>query len=136
MEKLTFTLDLSIEQVASLAAQDALPIPSLDLEAIVPTTSSFSPQPAYRRDSSSVTTPPRAMAQPSYSSDDPWQTSRIPETNGGNASLTNGAPSSVSGTGLPRDWWKRQDRVQVQMLGMHGFILNKYMLYAVSVDVS
>ncbi|KAL5513289.1 MVP1 [Sanghuangporus vaninii] len=118
--------DISIEQVASLAAQDALPVPSLDLGAIAPATSTFSS----RRDSM-VTSPHDAM-QPTYSSDDPWQ--RVTDTNGGNASLVNGAPSSVSGTGLPREWWRRQERVQVQLIGMQGFILKRYMLYAVASD--
>ncbi|OCB87801.1 hypothetical protein A7U60_g5124 [Sanghuangporus baumii] len=129
--------DISIEQVASLAAQDALPVaslaaqdalpvPSLDLGAIAPATSTFSS----RRDS--VVTSPRDAMQPIYSSDDPWQ--RVTDTNGGNASLVNGAPSSVSGTGLPREWWRRQERVQVQLIGMQGFILKRYMLYAVASD--
>ncbi|EJD07688.1 uncharacterized protein FOMMEDRAFT_143983 [Fomitiporia mediterranea MF3/22] len=123
--------DLSIEQVASLAAQDALPTPSLDLDAIAPTQSSFSSTP-YQSDTIVAPTPARAMANPSYSSDDPWQ--RGSEVNGANASLTNGAPSSVSGTGLPRDWWRRQERIQVQLIGMQGFVLNRYMLYAVASD--
>lgn len=71
--------------------------------------------------------------QATYSSDDPWQ--RVADTNGGNTSLVNGAPSSISGTGLPREWWKRLERVHVQLVGMHGFILNRYMLYAVASDV-
>ena len=107
-------------------------MPSLDLGAIAPSNSIFSPSPAYRRNSAAIA--PQDAAQNSYSSDDPWQ--RVSEVNGGNASLTNGAPSSISGTGLPRDWWKRQERAQVQIVGMHGFILNRYMLYAVASDVS
>ncbi|KAH8108346.1 hypothetical protein DFH11DRAFT_1634540 [Phellopilus nigrolimitatus] len=126
--------DLSIEQVASLASQNALPIPSLDLDAVAPSTSSISSQAIYHKDSSAVSAPARVVSQPSYSSDDPWQTPRFPEANGGGASLTNGAPSSVSGTGLPREWWRKQERVQVRLLGLHGFILNRYMVYEISSD--
>ena len=54
----------------------------------------------------------------------------------GAGSLINGAPSSVSGTGLPKDWWRRQERVQVRLLGPQGFILNRYMVYEISTDVS
>ena len=54
---------------------------------------------------------------------------------GGGVSLTNGAPSSVSGTGMPREWWRRQERVQVKLLGPQGFILNRYMVYEISTDV-
>ena len=115
--------DLSIEHVASLAAQNALPIPSLDLDAIVPPS---------RRDT--LTHPDtRGAPQPSYS-EDPWQNPRFSD-NGTNGSLTNGAPSSISGTGLPRDWWKRQELVQVRIAGLHGFVLNRYMLYEVSSEV-
>ena len=124
---------MSIEQVASLAAQDALPVPSLDLGAIAPTASALSSSQPYRSDSTIVS--PRPMGHPSYSSDDPW--SRVTETtNGGNPSLTNGAPSSISGTGLPKDWWRRQERVQVQLVGMQGFILHRYMLYSIASQVS
>lgn len=126
--------EVSIEQVASLTARNELPIPTLDLEAIAPTASSFTSQSGYRNNSSAAPTPPRPLANPSYSSDDPWQ--RVSDGIGGNSSLTNGAPSSISGTGLLRDWWKRQERVQVQLIGMHGFILNRYMLYAVASEVS
>lgn len=87
----------------------------------------------------------RASA-PAYSSDDPWSApSRLGATGGGSAnvndtagqaSLTNGAPSSVSGTGLPRDWWKKQEKVAVNFLGQQGFILNRYMVYEVITEVS
>ncbi|THH05409.1 hypothetical protein EW145_g4817 [Phellinidium pouzarii] len=125
--------DLSIEQVASLAAQNALPIPTLDLEAIAPTISSISTPAVYRRDSSAIAAPGRIESQPSYS-DDPWQTPRFPAVNGGAAGSVNGAPSSVSGTGLPREWWRRQERIQVRLLGLQGFILNRYMVYEISSD--
>lgn len=45
-------------------------------------------------------------------------------------------PSSVSGTGLPSGWWKRQEKVTVQFAGQQGFVLNRYMVYGVSTEVS
>ena len=134
--KLTFLLDLSVEQVASLASQNALPIPTLDLDAIQTSTSSMSP--AIFRSTSGVPVAPspiRAPTQPPFSSDDPWTTPRF-QGDGAVPSLINGAPSSISGTGLPKDWWKRQERIQIRMTGLQGFILNRYMVYEISSDVS
>lgn len=48
----------------------------------------------------------------------------------------NGAPSSLSGTGLPKDWWKKQENVNVNILGQQGFILNRYTVYEVLSEVS
>ncbi|PAV19659.1 sorting nexin mvp1 [Pyrrhoderma noxium] len=121
--------DLSIEHVVSLASQNDLPIPSLDLEAIAPSTSSFAASDRFRKDSTGT----RAVSQASYSVD-PWQTPRFSDNNGTDTSIINGAPSSISGSGLPRDWWKRQDHVQIRIQGMQGFILNRYMLYEISSD--
>lgn len=44
-------------------------------------------------------------------------------------------PSSVSGTGLPSGWWKRQEKVTVQFAGQQGFVLNRYMVYGISTEV-
>lgn len=126
--------DLSIEQVAVLAAQNDLPIPSLDVDAIVTSTSAITSPGMYRRDSGPVSS--KRNAQPAFS-DDPW-TTPFPTTGeaSGAGSLLNGAPSSLSGTGMPKDWWRRQERVQVRLLGPQGFILNRYMVYEVSTEVS
>lgn len=123
---------MSIEQVASLSSQNALPIPSLNLDALAPSTSTFtSPAPP------AVRSVPVARA---YSSEDPWSAAaRYASSPGGMAggagSVTNGAPSSISGTGLPPEWWRRQARAEVRLLGPQGFILNRYMVYEVSSDV-
>ena len=85
--------------------------------------------------SASLVRPPA----PAYSSDDPWATYGVttPSVGGGGAgSFRVGAPSGVSGTGLPRDWWKRQEKVTVTALGQQGFILNRYMVYEISSEVS
>jgi sorting nexin-8 len=116
--------DVSIEQVAALASQNTLPEPSLDLSSLQPSTSDFTtPTPAYRPPA------PRSPA-PNYTTDDPWNTARF-TAEPGNDSLTNGAPSSLSGTGLPKDWWKKQETVNVNILGQQGFILNRYTVYEI-----
>lgn len=127
--------DLSIEQVASLASHNMLPEPSLDLDALPQTTSTLASSPtSYRRDSG-PTVPSRSPAPP-YTSDDPWATTRFPSSGPEGTSVTNGAPSNLSGTGLPKDWWKRQERINVNILGQQGFILARYTVYEISSDVS
>ncbi|KIL69242.1 hypothetical protein M378DRAFT_98592 [Amanita muscaria Koide BX008] len=118
--------DVSIEQVAASASQNALPEPILELDKLQPSTSTF-------------TTPVR---MPTYS-EDPWNTNpKYPTTivtPSGAYGIprpveTNGVPSSLSGSGLPRNWWKKQETVKVSILGHQGFILNRYMVYEVSTD--
>jgi sorting nexin-8 len=62
--------------------------------------------------------------------------SAVPGNDGARGSLTNGAPSSLSGTGLPKDWWKKQETVNVNILGQQGFILNRYTVYEVISEAS
>ncbi|KAG6909029.1 hypothetical protein DXG01_002303 [Tephrocybe rancida] len=131
--------DVSIEQVAALSSQNTLPEPALDLSQFQPSTSVFlPPTPNYRQDSSNTI---RAPA-PAYSSDDPWNTNPRfgppPGSAGGfdgtRGGLTNGAPSSLAGTGLPKEWWRKQEVIRVNLLGPQGFILNRYMVYEVSTN--
>jgi sorting nexin-8 len=131
-------LDISIEQVAVLAAQNELPEPSLDLSAVPPSFSDFA---TARQD---VFPPPL----PAYSSEDPWNTAtRTPPAhrplNGditggilGEPATSNGMSSSVSGTGLPPKWWMNLESVTVNIKGQQGFILNRYMVYDVTTIVS
>jgi hypothetical protein len=117
-------IDISVEQVAQLAQQNTLPEPTLDLSALsAPSTIEY----------------PRQRAQTVYAADDPWHTSGFggnepgaPQSSAG----TNGAnPSSVTGSGLPKNWWNKQEKVTVKFVGQQGFILNRYMLYEISTDV-
>lgn len=133
-------LDVSIEQVAKLAEQNTLPEPSLDLSQLHAAPSTFT----FNRQTSNPVL--RAPAPP-YSSDDPWSApSRIAGGGGGGGvsttndtteqtTITNGAPSNVAGSGLPREWWKRQEKVAVNFGGLQGFILNRYMVYDVVTEV-
>ncbi|KAF7309773.1 Sorting nexin [Mycena indigotica] len=109
--------DVSIEQVAALSSQNTLPEPTLDLNRLPPSTSTFSPI-NYRQNTATSFTP-----------DDPWNTnSRV--TPGFDAPPP--LPSSLSGTGLPSYWWKKQETVNVTLLGPQGFILNRYMVYEIT----
>lgn len=124
--------DPSIEQVAALASQNALPIPRLDLSSFRNPADTAAP--SYNRGDTMDTTPQRPHTHspaPAYSSDDPWQIHAR-----GSVGTNNGAPSSLEGTGLPKEWWKRQERVNVNLLGPQGFILNRYMTYEIASEVS
>ncbi|KAJ8469126.1 hypothetical protein ONZ45_g16999 [Pleurotus djamor] len=131
--------DVSIEQVASLSSQNELPEPKLDLDSLKPSTSTFvAPVPTYHRQN---TIDPWSMGPGSNlrfggataptavvpgANPDVFDTTR--------GSLVNGAPSSLAGTGLPREWWKRQETVRISILGQQGFILNRYTVYEISTD--
>ena len=114
--------------MAALAQENALPQPALDLSSLPPSNSSFQDimqMPA---------TAPRV-----YAAEDPWNSRftspNAPPKAANIGSISNGAPSSISGTGLPRDWWKKQETVYVNVLGQQGFILNRYLVYEISSDV-
>lgn len=118
-------IDISIEQVAALASQNALPEPSLDLTAVISTNSTLIPG----IDSTNI---PHSPA-PEYSSDDPWTANfrNISQVNGSTA-----APSSLTGGGLPSEWWKRQDKATIDIIGQQGFLLTRHMVYLVETTVS
>ena len=118
--------DLSIEQVAALASQNNLPEPSLDLSALGSNPSTFS--------STLPPTLPRSPA-PTYSSDDPWNSPFRSSQGYTNGSTTGTISTSLSGGGLPPDWWKRQETVAVNMVGQQGFLLNRHMVYSITTNV-
>ena len=125
-------IDVSIEQVAALSSQSTLPEPTLDLTRLHPSVSNIIPTvPTTRK------TPLRASL-PSYSSEDPWNSNTRFTGLPSNVTdiLPNGMPSTLAGSGLPKDWWKKQESIQVTILGQQGFILNRYMVYEISSEVS
>ena len=123
-----YLTDISIEQVAALGAENKLPIPSLNLDALSPSTSAFS---------TPYTVRPSA---PGYLPEDPWN---FPRNNNGpsdlnlprSATTVNGT-STLSGSGLPRDWWKRLETVTVTIQGQQGHLLHRYTVYEITTDVS
>jgi len=122
--------DPTIEQVAALAVQNTLPEPILDLDRLH---ASNSTMPSYRQNS---VDPWDTTARYNFTPSNP---STIPGT-GNNAALTpgiiNGLHSTLSGTGLPPQWWERQQSVRVTILGQQGFILNRYTVYEIATEVS
>jgi sorting nexin-8 len=60
----------------------------------------------------------------------------VPGPAGPSDTPPSGGPSVVAGSGLPDGWWKNQSKVQVNLLGLQGFILNRYTVYEVVSDVS
>ncbi|PVF93930.1 hypothetical protein CPB86DRAFT_789597 [Serendipita vermifera] len=116
--------DVSIENVASHAQQNELPVPNLDATAL----SSIA--------TSTVKTsfpPPRPG--PTYNSEpDPWTTSRgvWAGTSGITANVTTGlASASILSSGLPPHWWKGLEQVNVTFHAQQGLFFNKYTLYSV-----
>ncbi|KAF8751874.1 PhoX homologous domain, present in p47phox and p40phox [Rhizoctonia solani] len=100
--------DVTIEQVAQAAQQNALPEPSIDLTRLSTTTSTLGYNPS----------PPPAL--PSF---EPAQQSPP------------GAGTSLLSSGLPTGWWRRQDSAIVTIIPeKQGFLLNRYFVYAVQTE--
>lgn len=111
--------------VAALAQENMLPAPELDLASLAPSTSAFGQYPVEVR----APAPVRAY------SEDPWNVPKFPGTSTITPNITNGTTSNIAGTGLPREWWRKQDNVTVNILGQQGFILNRYLVYEVATEV-
>ncbi|KAG1746553.1 uncharacterized protein EDB91DRAFT_1117571 [Suillus paluster] len=115
--------DISVEQVAALAAENSLPEPFLNLDTLQPSTSAFStPYTTYRQ-----------------ATLDPWSVPRLASNGGGPdfatprsaTTINGGAASSLAGSGLPKEWWNKQESVEVTIQGQQGFILNRYTVYEI-----
>lgn len=126
--------DISIEQVAALAAENDLPIPALDIDTLQSRSSTFSsPYMPYRQNTMTTFRPP------TFAPEDPWNVSRYPnqgtyDFSQPRTSSTNGLTSTFAGSGLPRGWWNRQETAEVKILGQQGFILNRYTVYEIKTD--
>lgn len=129
--------DVSVEQVALLAQQNTLPEPTLDISVLsygtAPSSTLGLGNPSGGSGSTALRNSP-AVAPPT---DDPWTTGRFgtgtssPHPFGG---LNGAPPSSVAGSGLPSGWWKRQEKVSIQFGGQQGFVLTRYMVYAITTE--
>ena len=124
-------IDVSIEQVAALASQNTLPDPSLHLDSLPSSTTNVAVLQLSRQNPTRET-PNRA---PSYNHENPWN-GVVPGVTAPPQTPYIGGPSVVAGSGLPDGWWKSQAKVQVNLLGLQGFILNRYTVYEVVSDVS
>ena len=122
---------MSIEQVAALASQNTLPEPALHLDSLPSSTTNVAALQLSRQNPTRET-PNRAV---SYHPENPWNALNHGVT-GPLHTHSGGVPSVVAGSGLPDGWWKNQAKVQVNLLGLQGFILNRYTVYEVVPDVS
>lgn len=122
---------MSIEQVAALASQNTLPDPSLHLDSLPSSTTNVAALQLARQNPTREA-PHRAT---SYNTENPWN-GVVPGVTGPPHAPTSPGPSVVAGSGLPDGWWKNQSKVQVNLLGLQGFILNRYTAYEVVSDVS
>jgi sorting nexin-8 len=127
-----------------LSSQNELPEPTLNLDSLQPSASAFAASIPNFKPDSTIRSP-----APQYSADDPWDASArhvsAPpnmsgfDSNAGRGFSTGGfssAPSTLTGTGLPKEWWKKQKGINVTIQGQQGFILNRYTVYQISTDVS
>ncbi|KAH7105765.1 hypothetical protein BKA62DRAFT_826193 [Auriculariales sp. MPI-PUGE-AT-0066] len=111
--------DISIERVAALAQENAMPDPSLDLSGIA--ASAFNNFGA-DTNTSTYTAP-----------DDPWT---MP-INNALPDIISGLPTPASatiGTGLPMDWYRRQESVSITLHGQEGFFLSRHTVYEITTD--
>lgn len=125
------TVDVSIEQVAVLASQNTLPEPSLHLDSL-PSSATNIAALQLTRENPTREIPHRS---PTYHPENPWN-GTIPGVTAPSQSPYSGGPSVVAGSGLPDGWWRNQSKVHVNLLGLQGFILNRYIVYEVVSDVS
>jgi len=121
--------DVSIEQVAALASQNTLPEPRLHLDSLPSSTTNVAAL-QFARQNPTREVPNRAVP---YNPEDPWG-GAVPGVTGPSHVPFSAGPSVVAGSGLPDGWWKNQSKVQVNLLGLQGFILNRYTVYEVVSD--
>lgn len=131
-----YLADISIEKVAQLAQEDALPQPVIDLASV--STSTIVPIPAL--DTSSAATYTQTPDA------DPWTFADTATPTSGSShpdalpSMSAGAsggraPVALTG-GLGKNWWSRQVKAGVSIIPeKQGFILARYTAYLVSPDV-
>ncbi|KAB5589199.1 Sorting nexin MVP1 [Ceratobasidium theobromae] len=140
--------DATIEQVSQAAQQGALPEPTIDLTRLSTTTSIIGYTPTPPPQLPSFDERPVPQRAPTFRDDDPWRTSSIvrrptvdpfapaftatPE----NPPPVTGAGTSLLSSGLPSNWWKRQESAQVTTIPeKQGFLLNRYTVYSVQTDL-
>ncbi|KAG8822978.1 Sorting nexin mvp1 [Serendipita sp. 400] len=113
---------ISIENVAKLAQQNELPVPSLDASALAAIGSSTV---------KSSFPPPRPG--PVYNPDpDPWTLPSKGTWSGGSPIADAGhATASIISSGLPPHWWKGQEQVTVSIHGQQGLFFNRFTVYSV-----
>ena len=111
-------VDATIENVVSLAKDNQLPVPNLDTSALntiaVSTVKSTFP-------------PPRPG--PVYNTEpDPWT---VGSRGGWDTARAGNATASILNSGLPPQWWKGLEQINVTIFGQQGPFFNRYTVYSV-----
>lgn len=131
-----YVIDLTIERIAQLAQENALPQPIIDLSSIT-TSATIIPMPNLD------TSPAPTYTQPDA---DPWSFTDTATAASGSSQPDappavapgpsgGGAPIALTG-GLGKSWWNKQAKVEVSIIPeKQGFILARYTAYLVSSDV-
>ncbi|KAI9440745.1 hypothetical protein H4582DRAFT_2110825 [Lactarius indigo] len=121
--------DVSVEQVALLAQQNTLPEPTLDISLLsygtAPSSTLGLGHPSGGSGSTTLRNSP-AVVPPT---DDPWTTGRF------GAGTSSPHPfGALRAPGCPLAGGRRQEKVTIQFGGQQGFVLNRYMVYAITTE--
>ncbi|KIM25405.1 hypothetical protein M408DRAFT_210488 [Serendipita vermifera MAFF 305830] len=125
----------TLDAVTSLAQKNELPTPTaVDVAALQSSTIKSTFPPPIRGATGGG--PPPSVPAPAYSSEpDPWSAASRGIWNAANGIPTAGggvpATSSILSSGLPPQWWKGMDQVNVSIHGQHGLFFNRFMVYSV-----
>ena len=126
----------TIDAVKVLAQKNELPVPTaLDVTALQSSTIKSTFPPPHRGPAGAPSSP-----APAYSTEpDPWSAASR-----GLWNATNGVPvpgaagsagvpatSSILSSGLPPQWWKGMEQVNVAVHGQQGLFFNRFMVYSV-----
>lgn len=114
--------DISIESVVSLAQQNNLPVPTLDVSSLT----SIAPS------TIKSTFPPPRPGPVVDATDDPWGASNRAWVDANATGAAAGpATASILSSGLPPHWWKGLEEVNVTIHGQQGLFFNRFTVYSV-----
>jgi len=130
---LTSLTELTIDAVHALAQKNELPIPTtIDVTTLQSSTIKSTFPPPSRGPTAAAGMSPGASV-PAYSTEpDPWSAASRGLWNNGILPI-GGVPatSSILSSGLPPQWWKGMEQVNVTIHGQQGMFFNRFMLYSV-----
>jgi sorting nexin-8 len=124
----------TLAAVQALAQKNELPHPTaLDITALQSSTIKATFPPPSRGPTTAGIAP--GVPAPAYSTEpDPWSAASRGLWNTSNGTVpVGGAPatSSILSSGLPPQWWKGMEQVNVTVHGQQGLFFNRFMVYSV-----
>jgi sorting nexin-8 len=131
---LTTQKELTLDAVQTLAQKNELPTPTaLDITTLQNSTIKATFPPPSRGPATAGVAP--GLPAPAYSTEpDPWSAASRGLWSTGNGALPTGgvpAASSILSSGLPPQWWKGMEQVNVTIHGQQGMFFNRFMVYSV-----